>query len=193
MPDASYWSNRYRNHQTQWDIGFPSTPLKTYIDQLENKEVRILIPGCGNAYEAEYLHQRGFINVTIVDIAEEPLTAFKNRIPSFPEDHLVTADFFELDGKFDLILEQTFFCALNPKLRVAYVEKMNSLLSAKGKLVGVLFNIPLNSDKPPFGGHIGEYSPLFNRYLTVKVMEKCYNSIEPRRGNELFVIATKKQ
>ena len=51
----NYWTNRYSKAKTGWDIGYPSTPLKTYFDQLENKDLRILIPGAGNAYEAEYL------------------------------------------------------------------------------------------------------------------------------------------
>lgn len=61
--DADFWNERYSSQQTGWDIGSPSTPLKEYIDQLTDKDIRILIPGCGNAYEAEYLHQQGFSNV----------------------------------------------------------------------------------------------------------------------------------
>lgn len=48
--DAHYWNERYQNSATGWDIGAVSTPLKEYIDQLDSKEIRILIPGCGNAY-----------------------------------------------------------------------------------------------------------------------------------------------
>jgi methyl halide transferase len=61
--DNNYWNTRYLEEQTGWDIGYPSTPLKEYIDQLTNKSIRILIPGCGNGYEGEYLHQNGFTNV----------------------------------------------------------------------------------------------------------------------------------
>ena len=50
-----YWINRYKEERTGWDIGYPSTPLKEYIDQLQDKNLRILIPGAGNGYEAEYL------------------------------------------------------------------------------------------------------------------------------------------
>jgi methyl halide transferase len=51
----NYWTNRYETASTGWDLGEPSMPLKTYIDQLENTAIKILIPGAGNAYEAEYL------------------------------------------------------------------------------------------------------------------------------------------
>ena len=63
-----YWSSRYAEERTGWDIGHPSTPLKEYIDQLQNKNLKILIPGAGNAYEAEYLFEQGFKNVYVLDI-----------------------------------------------------------------------------------------------------------------------------
>ena len=80
--DKQFWEEKYSNHQTGWDIGHISTPLKTYIDQLDNKGLTILIPGAGNAYEAEYLVRHGFKNVTIVDWVEttynpECLTSLK--------------------------------------------------------------------------------------------------------------------
>ncbi len=95
------WNNRYKNQQTGWDIGYPSTPLKEYIDGLTNKESRILIPGCGNAYEAEYLHQNGFKNVHVVDIAPLAIEGFKTRVPDFPIDHLILGDFFNQSNQYD--------------------------------------------------------------------------------------------
>ena len=56
--DDQYWSERYSQNKTGWDIGYPSTPLKEYIDQVTDLDLNILIPGCGNAYEAEYLLEK---------------------------------------------------------------------------------------------------------------------------------------
>ena len=183
--DADYWNARYQENRVGWDIGYPSTPLKSYIDQLENKSIAILIPGGGNAYEAQYLFENGFENVTVVDIAETAKKGFMQRFPQFPENRFLVKDFFELESKFDLILEQTFFCALNPSLRKAYVEKMFELLQPNGKLVGVLFDFPLDSG-PPFGGSKEEYQGYFSQYFKIDILERCYNSIPPRMGNELF-------
>ena len=72
-----YWSNRYQTNDFSWDIGEISTPLKEYIDQLSDKNIPILIPGAGNAYEAEYLHHKGCKNVFVLDYALEPLQNFK--------------------------------------------------------------------------------------------------------------------
>ena len=128
------WDNRYLNNDIGWDLGTVSPPLKAYFDQLENKELKILIPGGGNAHEAEYLFNSGFVNVFVVDLSKTAIDNIKKRIPEFPSSHLILGDFFEVDDAFDLIIEQTFFCALNPNLRENYAQKMHQLLKVKGTL-----------------------------------------------------------
>ncbi|KXO01279.1 SAM-dependent methlyltransferase [Aequorivita aquimaris] len=188
----AFWNHKYLSGETGWDIGQVSTPIKEYIDQLSDKNLKILIPGGGNSYEAEYLFENGFNNVFVVDISSIPLKNLTERLPSFPKENLLHADFFELEDTFDLILEQTFFCALDPSLREAYTDKMHQLLKPDGKLVGLLFNIPLNDDKPPFGGNKDEYEKLFSEKFKIEKMETAYNSIPPRAGNELFFKLRKK-
>lgn len=184
--DKNYWSSRYQQNQTGWDIGFCSTPLQTYFDQLNDKDIKILIPGAGYAHEAIYLHNHGFTNVFVIDLAHEPLTHLKDVCPDFPESHLILGDFFEHEASYDLIVEQTFFCALNPSMREQYVEKMKSLLATQGKLVGVLFNRDFEGG-PPFGGCFEEYQILFEKYFEHVLVAPCYNSIEPRKGSEVFI------
>lgn len=184
-----YWENRYKEEQTGWDIGKPSTPLADFIDSIPNKNAAILIPGCGNSYEAEYLVEKGFTHVTVIDIAPSPVERLQQKIGD--KAKVLLQDFFEHKGQYDYILEQTFFCALDPSLRPAYVIKMKELLTEQGKLAGVLFNRQFETN-PPFGGSKKEYEELFARELQIKKMEECYNSIPPRAGTELFFIATKK-
>jgi len=186
--NQDFWEDKYKQSNTHWDIGTASTPLKNYIDQLNNKNLNILIPGAGNAHEAEYLHRQGFKNVFVLDIAKQPLANFKKRVPSFSDDHLIQADFFEHHQLYDLIIEQTFFCALDPNLRPKYAEKMSQLLHSKGKLVGLLFEFELTNEGPPFGGSYLEYQNLFSKYFKIKTLELANNSIKPRAGKELFVI-----
>jgi thiopurine S-methyltransferase len=193
MLNSNYWKERYNTHQTGWDAGIITTPIKEYIDQLKDKSIKILIPGCGNAHEAAYLWQQGFTNVFLLDYVAEPLNNFSEQFPEFPKEQLMLKDFFELNEKFDLILEQTFFCALDPSLRKAYAEKIHSILNPDGKLVGVLFNCEFEKQGPPFGGTKSEYLTLFESYFEVHKMEDCYNSIQPRKGNELFVILGQKK
>jgi thiopurine S-methyltransferase len=190
--NRDFWENRYKTSQIGWDIGTVSTPLKTYINQLENKNLNILIPGAGNAYEAEFLFENGFQSVTVIDIASKPLQNLKRRVVEFPENQLIQTDFFDFEGRFDLIIEQTFFCALHPSLREKYVLKMSQLLKPKGKLAGLLFDFKLTEDGPPFGGSFDEYQALFEPFFVIKKLERCHNSIQPRQGNELFFIFEKK-
>ncbi len=189
--NKEYWSSKYIESNMGWDVGEITTPLKTYFDQLTDKSLRILIPGCGNGYEAEYLHNLGF-DVTVIDLSEHPLNNLKKRCPTFPSEKLVQTDFFEFKGSFDLIIEQTFFSALNPNLRNDYVKQMHNLLTLGGKLVGLLFNVELFDDHPPFGGNLELYRPLFDFYFSFNVFEESYNSIEPRQGNELFLNLVRK-
>lgn len=185
--DEAYWTARYKENQTQWDTGQITTPIKEYIDQLTNKDQKILIPGCGNAHEANYLHDQGFENVYLLDISEYPLNKFREDNASFPANHLIHDDFFNINAKFDLIIEQTFFCALHPSRRATYVEKMKELLTRSGRLVGVLFEDSLFSDHPPYGGFKVEYMQYFEPHFEFKVFERCYNSIKPRENRELFI------
>jgi cyclopropane fatty-acyl-phospholipid synthase-like methyltransferase len=189
---SKYWEERYQQGEDKWDVGEISKPIKEYIDQITDKKIKILIPGAGNGYEFEYLINNGFKNSFVVDYAETPLENIKKRIPDLNENQVINSDFFELEGKFDLIIEQTFFCALNPELREEYVRKMKSILNPKGKIAGLLFQFPLTTEGPPFGGSKEEYIALFQKDFNSITMETAHNSIAPRKNKELFVIFEKK-
>ncbi|GAA3611679.1 methyltransferase domain-containing protein [Flavivirga amylovorans] len=193
----TYWSKRYIDESTGWDLGRVSDPIRCYIDQLKNKDIKILVPGAGNAYEAEYLYKSGFNNTYIIDISELPLKNFKDRVPDFPDNQILHGDFFNLDDTFDLIIEQTFMCSFPPidNNREMYAKKMHELLKPKGKLVGLWFNMPLSGDNftnRPFGGTKQEYSSLFSKYFEAKTFEEAYNSVSDRAGQELFGVFEKK-
>jgi thiopurine S-methyltransferase len=188
-----YWDERYQENRLGWDVGSISTPLKEYIDQLTNKDLKILVPGAGNGYEVDYLHEQGFQSVYALDISNKPLSDFQQRHPDFPKSQLLVGDFFDLDLKdFDIVLEQTFFCALLPKDRERYAVKMQQLLKEGGLLAGLFFDFPLTEQGPPFGGNIEMYRTLFAAYFHIRVLERAYNSIPPRQGTELFFIFEKK-
>ena len=187
--DAAYWDKRYETQETGWDIGEVSAPLKAYIDQLEDKDISVLIPGCGNAWEAEYMLSKGFTNITLVDFSEHAVTSVKQRLSAYVGKGLTVLcqDFFDLHQLFDLILEQTFFCALVPELRRYYADKLFNNLQAGGKVAGVLFNHEFEVN-PPFGTTKDVYLDLFEPLFDVEVLDECYNSIASRNGSELFLI-----
>ncbi len=190
--DKKYWENKYKDGETHWNIGYVSTPLKEYADSLEDKTIKVLIPGAGNAYEAEYLHSLGFNNVYVLEISSPAIENFKKRVPDFPAEHIIEGDFFTHTGKYDLILEQTFFCAIERKRRKEYAVKMRDLLNEGGKLAGLLFGHEFGKDEPPFGGTKEEYESIFSEYFIIDEMEVARNSIKPREGRELFFELTRR-
>lgn len=187
----NYWEERYQNKATGWDIGYPTPAIVNYFEKI-NKSSRILIPGCGNAYEAEHLHNEGFENIILIDIAPSPLDNFKKRVPNFPHQNLICADFFELDDQFDYVIEQTFFCAIDPSLRMNYAQKVHELLKEDGQLVGLLWSEKMNTDKPPYGGSKGEYDGYFSPLFDYLHFEISNGSIPPRMGREFFIELKKK-
>jgi len=187
ISNESFWNSSYMSGQTGWDIGKISTPVKEYIDQITDKSISILIPGCGNAYEAEYLSNIGFSNITLIDISDVLAKNLEFKFSGNENIRVKNMDFFDHNGSYDLIIEQTFFCAVDPSKRIEYSDKMRSLLSYNGKLAGILFDREFEKDGPPFGGSEAEYRRLFSKNFDIKVLEKCRNSIEQRIGSEVFI------
>ena len=186
-----YWQQRWEEGNTPWDMGSPSPALVEYCKQLRDKNIAILIPGAGSGYEVDWLWENGFHNVTALDFSPQACERMLDRLgQDFSAEKIVCGDFFSQNGNFDLILEQTFLSALDPKQRRAYAIKLFSLLREGGTIAGVLFDFPLDGG-PPFGGDELSYRELFKRLFDVKVMARCYNSIKPREGRELFFILKK--
>jgi hypothetical protein len=64
--DQDYWDAiQSKDHWLGFRLGI--SPIKKYR-YFKDKDIAILIPGCGNTYEAAYLLEQGFTNVTVIDI-----------------------------------------------------------------------------------------------------------------------------
>lgn len=184
---SDYWEDCWQREDTRWDIGYASPPLVKYTDQLQDKNIRILIPGAGRAHEAIHLHRSGFTQVYVCDWAATAFDHLKTAAADFPEEHLIVGDFFNLDLRFDLLLEQTFFCAITPDLRPKYVEQVAKLLQPTGKIAGLMFDTDFPKRNPPYGGSKAEYEALFSPQFHILQMDTSPDSIPSRLGNELFV------
>ena len=190
---SKYWEQRYVDKNTGWDVGEIVPQWKVYFDELafHGKEKRILIPGAGLGHEAEYLHHIGFKEVHVLDWSTTAIDRFKERIPSFPVSHCHVGDFFTHKGTYDIIVEQTFFCAIDPQLRQEYVRTIDNLLGKDGIWVALLFNTQFEHDGPPFGGSMEQYLDLFKAIFKELIIEEEPASIEPRKGREVFMIGRK--
>lgn len=187
MNEKKYWDDRWERNETGWDIGYPSPAIVNYLATITDKTIKILIPGCGNAYEAKSLVDMGFKNITLLDISQKAVELVRERFTEFPEVKILCEDFFKHNDLYDLIVEQTFFCAIPPIQRPEYVDKMHQLLHKGGKLVGLLFNRSFPESGPPYGGTVEEYRQLFSDRFDIIQLDENVNSIPQRRGSEVFI------
>ena len=157
----------------------------------------VCILGCGNGYDAISFSKKGF-NVTAVDFAETPIKNINNIANNLSLTiNTIQEDIFDLTPKynnsFDYILEQTCFCAIDPKNRAQYRNLAYDLLKVGGKLIGLW--MPLDKDikegGPPFGVEEDEVKNLFSKQWKIK--EDCFpvESIEARKGKEKLIVFEK--
>ena len=191
--DEKYWLERYRSQLTGWDAGRITTPIKEYVDQLDDKSIKILVPGCGFGHEVKYLYDHGFKNVDVIDFIEDPINKLRAYCSNWTDRQFFVGDFFKHVGEYDLILEQTFLSSIEPSQRLAYARKNFELLKEEGRLVGLLFVVDFPGNYPPFGGTMEEYTSYFEPYFEFDVFAMSYNSIKPREGSELFINLRKKE
>jgi len=144
-----FWESRYRDNLIPWDAGKVPASLQEYALNLSPR-VRVLIPGCGSAYEACYLAENGF-DVLAIDFSAAAVDLAKKNLSRF-SDIVRLADFFEFDyGKpYDVIYERAFLCALPPRLWPQYTPRMAQLLRPGGELAGFFF-FQETERGPPFG------------------------------------------
>lgn len=189
--NEQYWDTLYKKNRTGWDIGYICTPLKEYIDQITDKNLKILIPGAGHGYEAEYLYNKGFKNTYYLDYSEKAVNNFKKICPLFPESNIIKEDFFDHKGNYDLIFELAFFTSIIPERREELADKIFQLLYPGGKYTGVFFSHEFGNEHPPFGAIKETYLELIKDKFKVKIFETAYNSIKPRANREIFFIFQK--
>jgi methyl halide transferase len=189
--NATYWDTRHLRGETGWDIKMVSPPLKSYFDAPIQELGHVLIPGCGQAYEAEYLLQIGCSHVAVLDFAPSLVKELSTRLEG-TSVQVICDDVFKHTGRYDTIAEQTLFCAIDPSQRIRYINQIADLLQPNGIWFGVLFDREFEKEGPPFGGSVNEYESLLSIRFELLTMEKCTCSIPQRMGTEVFFIARKK-
>ena len=191
--NAQYWNQRYQEGNIPWNTGTVTPALINYLSDFP-RDTSILIPGVGTSREGITLANMGFTNITFNDYSTHALDKLQTALEEEGFEHVfryIGGDFFELQGAYDIIMEQTFFCALDPSLRQRMVEKVADLLRPEGIWFGVLFRTEFDRLGPPFGGSEEIYKELFTKIMYIEEMTICQDSIPARDGNELFFICKK--
>jgi SAM-dependent methyltransferase len=181
-----FWDGRYRSGDMGWDLGVPSPPFVRLDEAGFITPCRVAVPGCGRGWEVAYLAERGY-RVTGIDFAPGAIAAARERLADAGADaELVQADLFDLpealEGAFDLVLEQTCYCAIDPARRPDYVDVAHRLLAPGGRLIG-LFYACKGEGGPPFTTHPDEVRTLFEERFEVRSLALTPHS-HPRRAGE---------
>lgn len=185
------WQGYYDQDDLRWDLGEVSPPLKRLWEKGVLEPGRTIIPGCGQGHEVIFFAQQGF-EVTGVEYTEGGVGLLRENLEKAGlQGKVVHSDFFELDashhGRYDLMLEQTFFCAIHPRDRTRYVDTARRILKPGGMLAGLFYNTG-EEDGPPYNTTEEDILQSFSDGFKIVRLEKCDHSIESRQGKELLAI-----
>jgi len=195
---AESWDARYREENTPWDLKGPTPEFARIKDEpWFPRRGRALIPGGGRGHDAILLAKAG-LDAHLVDFSPLALTAVQEAA-SLDKVTVLTyrRDFFDLpqlaalQESFDLVLEYTFYCAIDPSLRAAYAKAMHTLLKPGGLLVGLFFPLEPVGEGPPFQVSKAEIEKDFTPYFELK-FEEPKQSVKPRAGKEVLGIFRRK-
>jgi hypothetical protein len=164
LPD--FWDTRYETNVMPWDAGRVPDALRRHLTGIPAGG-RVLVPGCGSAYEVRCLAEHGF-DVLAIDFSAAAVARARNELNHFA-DRVRQADFFDFDlgGRpFDVMYERAFLCALPQRLWQRYAERSAQLLTPGGCIAG-FFYFDDSPRGPPFGTSDAQLqallSPWFNR------------------------------
>jgi SAM-dependent methyltransferase len=143
-----FWDVRYARHETPWDFHGVPAHLERFLRACP--PARVLIPGCGRAYEVRAFNEAGW-EVTAMDFSPEAVEQARRHLGELA-NRVLQADFFKHNfggASFDLVYERTFLCALPPRLWSAYVGRVAQLLRPGGRLAG-FFLYGVERNPPPY-------------------------------------------
>lgn len=189
------WQKHYDEGDLRWDLGEASPPFVRLWQEKKLRPGKTIIPGCGCGHEVVFFSERGF-DVTGVDFSPGAVTHLTQRLSQKGlHANVLHKDFFELeaahDSCYDLMLEQTFFCAVAPSARPLYVETVSRILKKNGLLVALFYETN-GIGGPPFHTAHTDIPGLFCGSFFIEHLEKTPHSIERRKHREWLGILRKK-
>ena len=179
------WQKHYDEDDLAWDLGEVANP---FVRLWEDKR---LTPG----HEVIYFAERGF-QVTGVDFSPGAVKLLGDSLSRKKLNaQVLHRDFFKLeaahDEAYDAMLEQTFFCAIHPNQRPAYVETVSRILKPGGMLFGLFYQTG-EEGGPPFNTTDADIRKHFSDAFDFERLEKCSFSSEKRKDKEWLAILRKK-
>lgn len=191
----SDWQKHYDEDDLQWDIGEVSPAILQLVKENKIPPGKAIVPGCGQGHEVVFLAENGF-QVTGVDFAEGAVKLLRHSLEakSLP-GQVLQRNFFELEAEhdacYDLLLEQTFFCAIEPNDRPKYVATANRILKPGALLAGLFYQTG-EEGGPPFNTTQEDIIEHFSEMFEIETLEITSHSVDKRAEKELLVLLRKK-
>lgn len=138
----THWENVFETKDTtkvSWHQPFPETSIKL-IDKLNlPKTAKIIEIGSGDSFLADFLLERGYSNITLLDISEKALAKIKVRLAENALNiTFLTEDVtdFSTSTCFDIWHDRAVFHFLTKKRDIQkYVENVSDKLISGGYLI----------------------------------------------------------
>jgi SAM-dependent methyltransferase len=151
--EAEFWDLRYGARFAPWDAGKVPAQLRAFVQA--RAPVKVLVPGCGSAWDVRFLAQAG-IDVLGIDFSHEALAASREVLGIFA-GRVRHGDFFAPipETPFDAVYERAFLCALPRRLWAHWALRMAQLVKPGAWLAG-FFLFDEGDRGPPFPLHSQE-------------------------------------
>ncbi|KAE8353584.1 putative thiol methyltransferase [Aspergillus coremiiformis] len=163
---------------------------------------RALVPGCGRGYDVLLLASMGY-DAYGLEVSEEAVRQaekwaqehlndypISNKTIGAGKARFVLGDFFKDEwfnaagglGKFELLYDYTFFCALPPSLRPSWAARYTQLLSTHPESVLVCVEFPTYKELSTGGPPWGVSSTVYQAHLSYPGAELQYD----QEGNPII-------
>ena len=187
-----YWDQIYQAGRAGWDLGGPTPALHRLLAGGEVAPGRLIVLGAGLGHDAREFARQGF-TVTAVDFTDAAVEGMRSLADPAAPVEIVQADIFalpaELDHTFDVVLEYTCFCSINPARRPEYADLVARLIKPGGAYIALLFPLDQHKGGPPFSVSADEAVSLFRkRKFRLRRRETPEDSVWQRRGLEELLI-----
>ena len=157
------WEARFATDDTPWERPGVHPAFIAWRDAGEfNLGERVIIPGCGRSPELSVFAASG-LAATGADLSATALVHQRHVLEAAGlEAELIEGDVLtqRFERPFDLVYEQTFLCAIPPRLREEYEAALRAWLRPGGRFYA-LFMQKEERGGPPYGCDLEAMRTLF--------------------------------
>lgn len=113
---------------------------QTFVNKLKCNE-KILIIGGGTGKILEWLPQDAGLMVDYLELSSQMIEKARKRRSKALETNFIQDDIMMHEGKYDVIIANFFLDCFNEEQLVRVIEKIESLMKVKGKLIVADFSL----------------------------------------------------